>query len=471
MIDPSIILRGAEWQQDIQQRNMQALQSLGGNLRNAAVKHAATNLLKLETPEQQQEFIKNSRFAPELTDLLAAKQKTALDTQKTLAEIGKITADTGKLRADSAATSQKATIDHNKAINSSLAAAFSGNPAATSFMLDHAKAGGMLDDSTYNSAKQYLAANANNPEAISALVKSLGTAGAENPEQYLMPDANNVNTNATSIANNTLDNATSVGNNIRTTSASIQNNQLDNQTSVANNVRTTSATLAGQQNSFNIAALDRQQQYQLQTGQGKYVEGTDGKGYIQGWDGSMTPALGADGQQISKGTKPPEEIRKEAERITKMDTLLTSIEDILPDATNSYAGAGWDKTAQFFGGAPKGAIATSQLQTLAGQLVSMMPRMEGPQSNYDVQMYREMAGDLANPTLPIARRQAALQTIRELNNKYADQQNVKLPNPSSSPTHGKVYSQTEIESWAKQRGINVNEAIKKIMDNGGRIQK
>lgn len=193
---------------------------------------------------QMAELGKQSPLAHLIVPQIQAKQaeqaKAAIDQQKTLAEIGKIT-------ADSTAASQKATIDRNKAINSSLAAALSGNPAATSFMLDHAKAGGMLDDSTYNSAKQYLAANANNPEAISALVKSLGTAGAENPEQYLMPDANNVNTNATSIANNTLDNQTSENNNIRTTNASIQNNVLDNDTSLQNNQLNNATSLANNQ--------------------------------------------------------------------------------------------------------------------------------------------------------------------------------------------------------------------------------
>ena len=49
-----------------------------------------------------------------------------------------------------------------------------------------------------------------------------------------------------------------------------------------------------------------------------------------------------------------------------------------------------------------------------------MPKMSGPQSDKDVQMYREMAGELADDTKPIQTRLAALQTIEQLNNKYRE---------------------------------------------------
>ena len=48
----------------------------------------------------------------------------------------------------------------------------------------------------------------------------------------------------------------------------------------------------------------------------------------------------------------------------------------------------------------------------------MMPRMEGPQSDKDVEMYKEMAGNIGDPTKTRAERLAALQTIERINNKY-----------------------------------------------------
>lgn len=102
--------------------------------------------------------------------------------------------------------------------------------------------------------------------------------------------------------------------------------------------------------------------------------------------------------------------------------LLDEAEKLLPRATGSAAGAGVDALAASVGQSTAGAQATAQLQTIAGQLTSKMPRMQGPQSDKDVQLYQQMAGDLANPNKPVATRMAALRTIRVLNEKYAGQQ-------------------------------------------------
>jgi hypothetical protein len=55
----------------------------------------------------------------------------------------------------------------------------------------------------------------------------------------------------------------------------------------------------------------------------------------------------------------------------------------------------------------------AQLKAIAGQLVSKMPRMEGPQSDRDVEMYRQAAGDIANANVPADTRKAAIKTIRD----------------------------------------------------------
>ncbi|WP_126946630.1 hypothetical protein [Xanthomonas sp. BRIP62409] len=117
-------------------------------------------------------------------------------------------------------------------------------------------------------------------------------------------------------------------------------------------------------------------------------------------------------------------------------SLLAEAEKILPRATGSRAGQLGDAAAAVFGTATEGAKATAQLQTIAGQLTSKMPRMEGPQSNADVTLYQQMAGDLANASLPIETRLAALQTIRELNQKYANQQQAPAGNPAPANPGG-----------------------------------
>jgi hypothetical protein len=102
--------------------------------------------------------------------------------------------------------------------------------------------------------------------------------------------------------------------------------------------------------------------------------------------------------------------------------LLDEVDKLLPKATGSYAGAGVDQTMRFFGKATDGANATAQLKTLQGALIGKMPKMTGPQSDKDVQLYREMAGQVADHTLPVETRQAASAAIRRLNEKYAGMQ-------------------------------------------------
>jgi hypothetical protein len=103
-------------------------------------------------------------------------------------------------------------------------------------------------------------------------------------------------------------------------------------------------------------------------------------------------------------------------------SLLEEAERILPNATGSKAGQMIDDVAAVGGKSTVGARATAQLQAIAGQITSKMPRMQGPQSDNDVRLYQQMAGDLANPDRPVETRMAALQVIRRLQNKYQAQQ-------------------------------------------------
>jgi hypothetical protein len=123
--------------------------------------------------------------------------------------------------------------------------------------------------------------------------------------------------------------------------------------------------------------------------------------------------------------------QKAVERaVNAADTLnlLQNAERLLGDATGSGVGAIYDSANAFFGRSTEGRQANAALKTLAGQLTSKMPRMEGPQSDRDVQMYKEMAGDLGNEEIPVQTRLAALAEIRRLNQKYAH-----LQGPDSTP--------------------------------------
>lgn len=99
-------------------------------------------------------------------------------------------------------------------------------------------------------------------------------------------------------------------------------------------------------------------------------------------------------------------------------SILNEARPLLASATGSYGGVALDKTAQAFGVATDGAKASAQLKALEGALISKMPKMSGPQSDKDVLLYKQMAGQIGDPTIPIEQRRAAMSTIENLNVKY-----------------------------------------------------
>ncbi|RUR68695.1 hypothetical protein EJP67_16660 [Variovorax guangxiensis] len=119
--------------------------------------------------------------------------------------------------------------------------------------------------------------------------------------------------------------------------------------------------------------------------------------------------------------------------------IIDQATPLLGKATNSLGGVALDKAAQAFGATTEGAIATAQLGALQGALISKMPKMSGPQSDKDVQLYREMAGQIGDPTIPREQRLAALQTVRSLNEKY-------LPAVSSPAEIDKLSSGTTFKA-------------------------
>jgi hypothetical protein len=61
------------------------------------------------------------------------------------------------------------------------------------------------------------------------------------------------------------------------------------------------------------------------------------------------------------------------------------------------------------------------LAPIADLVLKMVPRFEGPQSNFDVQSYKDAAGNLANPNVPVSVKKAAATEIVRLFRKYRDQ--------------------------------------------------
>ena len=107
-----------------------------------------------------------------------------------------------------------------------------------------------------------------------------------------------------------------------------------------------------------------------------------------------------------------------AEKSQKALIAIQEAEGLLDRATGSYIGAGADRVAQAFGSSTEGAQATAKLKVLEASIMMNQPRMEGPQSDRDVAMYRQAAGAIGDPTVPIETRRAALEAIKSLHTKY-----------------------------------------------------
>ena len=351
-----------------------------------------------------------ARFVmPQLQAQQAAQQKAALDQQKIEAEIGKTNSEAFKNNQQGGGYKLENAQKQLGAIQSAVQqASMTGDKGAAIIGLDAAKRVGLISPEDYD--QQYKLLSVMTPEQVKAYAQSVTFANAKDPASLIFTTADNVLDNQTSVDNNVRDNNTSADNNIRSTNAQIYG--ID-----------TNAATADKNRQVQVQRLEfDQQQAEIKNGQGEIKE-ANGKLWIVYKDGTARPAVDANGTQLAsnKTNNPQAQAQnEEAMRIQRVDTILPEVKKLLPKATGSYAGAGVDLLGNAVGYSTEGAKATAQLKTLSGQLVALMPKMSGPQSDKDVQMYREMAGELADDTKPIQTRLAALQTIEQLNNKYRE---------------------------------------------------
>lgn len=145
-------------------------------------------------------------------------------------------------------------------------------------------------------------------------------------------------------------------------------------------------------------------------------------------------------------------------KLTKADEMLYGIaraKSLLGEGpTESLAGAGIDKAMSLVGKSTKSADVASQLEALSGWLVSNVPRMEGPQSNFDVDNYKTMAGKVGDRTLPISARLAAANEVEKLQRKYANLNNDQPAEPNQTK---KRISLNDIAETARKSGRTTAE--------------
>ncbi len=87
-------------------------------------------------------------------------------------------------------------------------------------------------------------------------------------------------------------------------------------------------------------------------------------------------------------------------------------------------------------------------------MVSNVPRMEGPQSNFDVLNYQTMAGKIGDRTAPIEERLGALATLKDLQEKYKALNQQPVGQPSIMSKDEKMPTTRSRADILKQYGIS-----------------
>ncbi|MBC7603870.1 MAG: hypothetical protein H7255_14580 [Ramlibacter sp.] len=160
----------------------------------------------------------------------------------------------------------------------------------------------------------------------------------------------------------------------------------------------------------------------LQRNRQKAVAAPQGVGYGKTTQQEIADAAAKEKALKTAGADVTREtgIKDDAKRYGQMRSGVDrAIELLQAGPTESGAGSMFDSAASFFGQTTKGANLASQLDTLSGWLTANTPRMEGPQSNADVQQYRIMAGTVGDSKRPVEQRLAAAKEVRSLQDKYA----------------------------------------------------
>lgn len=165
---------------------------------------------------------------------------------------------------------------------------------------------------------------------------------------------------------------------------------------------------------------------------------------------TASPVLDAGGKPV---TGKDSASGKQAAAAAKINPILDEAEGLIDQATGSYLGTGRDYAARAFGSSTKGADATARLKVLEGSLMLAQPRMEGPQSDKDVALYRQMAAQIGDPTVPASQKKAAMQTLRSLYARYgAQSQTGNSTNRSATP------APTNNRGWTLHTDANGNRA-------------
>lgn len=156
---------------------------------------------------------------------------------------------------------------------------------------------------------------------------------------------------------------------------------------------------------------------------------------------------GAGSPGVIGGARPSATAEKTAaqrQQLSKdLDTAIFELKDaakeggLIDQSTGSGVGRLVDVGARMVGQATPGDIAIAKLKPVADLVLKMVPRFEGPQSDKDTQSYKEAAGQLADPGMPIKiRKEAAKTIIRLMENRKGQFVSADMASEGTTPSGG-----------------------------------
>lgn len=151
--------------------------------------------------------------------------------------------------------------------------------------------------------------------------------------------------------------------------------------------------------------------------------------------------------------------------------LLQSADPMLEKATASFGGNLVDKGLGFFGKSTEGSQAAAQLKALEGALIAKMPKMSGPQSDKDVEMYRQMAAKIGDPTTPAGDRKAAIEVVKQIQRRAISEAQASMgvaeaDQPTASKPSALNAGPLSQAREAIARGAPRDAVIKRLRDAG-----
>jgi len=141
----------------------------------------------------------------------------------------------------------------------------------------------------------------------------------------------------------------------------------------------------------------------------------------------LEAAIATEVERVKRESAQVQAFDKKASDASGVMDVIELAKPLLDEATESLAGTFVDAAGKLVGLSTDGAEAAAKLKTLEGALILKMPRMEGPQSDRDQMLYRQMAAQIGDSTVPAKIRKAALETLQELNEKYQEEASKETP--------------------------------------------